>query len=90
MDTGEDGACAGAGMPGMGIAPDSITLAATPDTYRICRRLVLLDTAAWALAARSRENTGLASEYRRQYAAELARLTKVKASLGTGRRKKTS
>jgi hypothetical protein len=72
-------------LRGVGIEPSSITLANTADTYAICAELVVLDTAAWAIASRSRADIGLATEYRRQYDAALARLAKAKQYIGSGR-----
>ena len=67
-----------------GIAPESVTEAGTPDTYAICRHLVLLEVAAWALRSRGR----LDPEQARAYAAErrdyLAML-RDSAALGSAR-----
>jgi len=67
----------------LGVDPGTVT--AGSDTYTICARLVLLDTAAGALAARDRGNVELAREYRRRYEREVERLEKARQRLGSKR-----
>ena len=74
----------GAGV-GMGVGSDAIRRGAAPDTYALCAMLVKLDTAAWAVASRSRDNVELAREYRRRYESKMEELKAAKQYLGTGR-----
>jgi len=70
-------------LRGLGVDPDTVT--AGSDTYNVCAQLVLLDTAAWAVAARDRGNVELAREYRRRYEREVERLEKARQRLGSKR-----
>ena len=72
-------------LNGYGVSPDSITLAGHPDTYAVCARLVTLDSAAWAIAARGRDVTGLSSQLNARYDSELQTLHMQRQYLGSGR-----
>jgi hypothetical protein len=67
------------------VTPAQLTSSAYADTYAVCARMVALDAASWALAARGRLGDGLARDLRERYDAARDELLADRTLLGSGR-----
>jgi hypothetical protein len=67
------------------VTPDQLTSSAYADTYAVCARMVALDAASWALAARGRLGDGLAKDLRERYDAARVELLADRTLIGSGR-----